>query len=798
MAGQVLELRVHGVANTAPASMLGIGPQPGDPPGGNARPRLVAGNQVTGFYRSSTADPDDPLMVEAYSWGQLTSGARTVKDLRRALWTLLLPFVLANLALQARPDIPADSREERWRSRPALAAWLVRLFCLSLTMTFAVAATGVGVDLVAWQCVDAACLAQIPGPWGFLGTGWWREGARALAVGLLAPLGVLALVGFLTWRTYHYEAELPVAPAGPDEATPLHNPLQDPTYWCGEGQVRRLAVLHLASAAAVAAAIPLGAVIAMDPPQGVRAVLVWPVVAVLAATVALSVAVLGHPYVTRRGGDTPLRPYGVGVAVLAAVGVIGTLAVLLLPDGPAGTPLADLRPPHGCAQDRSIAGCREDRSLPGYDAVIVWLGAFQILVLTALAVLTGTGRRTPDAGPHKPDEGPAGIAWGGSGPTVLAGLGWLLGLAYSAGVLYWVTDRLNHGATPSGRSAITLPVPVMWAGLAIIGVLAVAVVVAVRAWIVFVRLRRQSLAQLVPPGNLLSAHERRRARDVATYRALHHLIGEHSVRLVGHLAAAGAVLALAGMAAVVSGARPVSTDPEGFGLVVKAVADTGDTLAGWLPALVAGVGLLVYRNDAVRRSVGMLWDVATFWPRAAHPLAPPSYAERAVPQLQTRAIGLMALPDNDVRRPEAIILSGHSQGAVICAAVILQMPHQWHRRVWFFSYGCQLSYLYGRVFPAYFGPDRLPVVISTLTGPSGRVRWTNFWRETDPLGWPVNAGERELWVADPAALRPSGGEVADPPIHNHSGYPDAPEYQRERAEVVALATAAVPAPRHEP
>ena len=63
----------------------------------------------------------------------------------------------------------------------------------------------------------------------------------------------------------------------------------------------------------------------------------------------------------------------------------------------------------------------------------------------------------------------------------LAGLGWLLGLAYSAGVLYWMTDRLNRGATPTGRSAVTLPVPVMWAGLAIVAVLLVVLVAAVRA-----------------------------------------------------------------------------------------------------------------------------------------------------------------------------------------------------------------------------------------------------------------------------------------------------------------------------
>ena len=72
---------------------------------------------------------------------------------------------------------------------------------------------------------------------------------------------------------------------------------------------------------------------------------------------------------------------------------------------------------------------------------------------------------------------------------------------------------------------------------------------------------------------------------------------------------------------------------------------------GWLPVLIATVGLLVYRNDLVRRSVGVVWDVGTFWPRTAHPLAPPSYAERAVPELQTRTAGLLGQLAEERRHP---------------------------------------------------------------------------------------------------------------------------------------------------
>ena len=43
-----------------------------------------------------------------------------------------------------------------------------------------------------------------------------------------------------------------------------------------------------------------------------------------------------------------------------------------------------------------------------------------------------------------------------------------------------------------------------------------------------------------------------------------------------------------------------------------------------------------WRGLDSRRHIGVVWDVGTFWPRAYHPLAPPSYTERAVPELQRR------------------------------------------------------------------------------------------------------------------------------------------------------------------
>ena len=91
----------------------------------------------------------------------------------------------------------------------------------------------------------------------------------------------------------------------------------------------------------------------------------------------------------------------------------------------------------------------------------------------------------------------------------------------------------------------------------------------------------------------------------------------------------------------------------------------GTTLAAALPLLLLGALRSGWRSLAGRRRIGVLWDVGTFWPRAFHPLAPPSYAERAVPELQRR---LWWLHDNGGR----VLLAAHSQGSVLAAAALLQ------------------------------------------------------------------------------------------------------------------------------
>jgi len=107
----------------------------------------------------------------------------------------------------------------------------------------------------------------------------------------------------------------------------------------------------------------------------------------------------------------------------------------------------------------------------------------------------------------------------------------------------------------------------------------------------------------------------------------------------------------------------------GVGYVCLDVLDAlTDQLRGRLPFLLVPAGLVLpammaflysaWSDPTKRRTIGVLWDVGTFWPRSYHPLSPPCYTERAVPELQRR---LWWLHDNGGR----VMLAAYSQGAAL-------------------------------------------------------------------------------------------------------------------------------------
>lgn len=809
---KVLEIRVHGVSNTPPEAMLrecGV-PRP--------TARLCAGDEETGFYRREGDDDEAVLVTEAYSWGALTSGNQARKDLKRAGWALLIPFAFVNVALWARPGISENTLIGR------ASAYLVRLLAVSLTVTLVLAAAGVGMDQIGWQCRDDC--RTLPGT-GFLSSGdFWETGLRPVVVGMLAPLLMLLVMVALARRSFAYEST--TATSSP--ARTGGGPFEHGCFWAGEGQVRRLATLH--TAAALAAVAGVGALAGLltrhDAPVGGWLLPGYAAVVAGGLAVLLVLVLLDSPGVRRRARDTEAGRPARAAFWLAALALVCAALFLLVPARP---------------------GLAVTGGLPGFGDILQWLFVGQFAMILLLGALAGSRWRLAvtallvtagvvlalaglidDWPKHRLFLAVAGLAtaatvvalvgwarkewqatergdrvrsyaepvWGGRSATMLAGAGWAGGSLYSAAVLFWVADWLNGDATvTSTASTVQLPVALLWSAT---GLITFVLPLAVAGLVAFAKLRglrRTAWRDTAPTVERATPHEQRRAVDVAAAVATHHFVGDKALGMAGFLGGITVVFAILGVAGSATGLSPKDLavrlredgvlDLAWVEPVVKWLTDSGSVLAGLaLFGLAALVGL-TYRNAQLRRSLGVVWDLATFWPRGAHPFAPPSYGERAVPQLLTRIAGT---------DPRAIVLAGHSQGAVLAVATVLQLPPERRRAVHLLTFGTQLTRLYGRVFPAFFGTQAREHVARALTdGPAqgpAEVRWRSLHRRTDQLGWEIGtpAGV-DVPVPDPDGLTPAGAEVLDPPIRRHSDYPCSEEYVRQRAAAIARLSSTV-------
>jgi hypothetical protein len=430
-----------------------------------------------------------------------------------------------------------------------------------------------------------------------------------------------------------------------------------------------------------------------------------------------------------------------------------------------------------------------------YDRVVAWVGAGAlflcvVVIGVAVAAVSLVGGSDRDRLSTEP-------AWGGRSAALIAGAGWAIGSLYSAAALFWVADWLNGGATvTSSASAVEVPPALLWSAMGFVLFvvpLVVVVVVAARKLGAFGRAEVPGVIEefQVLQGNPNYAHEERRARDVARWRAIHRIVGEQGLRWVGWLALVVVAFAIVGVAGTFTGKSPVElmsawSVSGAVVAVVKWLTDVGSVLAGLLLLGLAALVGLAYRSPSPRKTLGTVWDIATFWPRGAHPFAPPSYGERAVPQLLTRICGI---PDR------AVILAGHSQGAILAVAAILQMRAEHRSRIFLLTYGTQLTRLYGRVFPAFFGRQARQRVAQLVRDGSGTPRWKSFYRLTDPMGWEIGDVPDvnvDVKVRDPDALAPCGGEILDPTVRQHSGYPCSEEYADVRRDAVVVLTTPAP------
>ncbi|MGN9841973.1 hypothetical protein ACTMTI_27980 [Nonomuraea sp. H19] len=688
--GGVTELRVHGVSGTPPEGMLN-----------HPHPRRVAGDGTTGFYRRWWAggrpecdDADEPghRRREAYAWGGLTSGGRTI-----ALWLLLLPFSLANLSYFM---LPRPSGGTRLRHVTEAAQ---RLFALLLTGTLVGAVTRASVDLIGWQCTAAgrACTYDTAPDWvRWLGVLWGSEPSKRLAVTAIVPLLVVVLLWWIARRTWQRDERTVVPPGGAPRTGPL---LARPRLWHGGAPVWRLRVVHVGFAIA-SIGLTVSAPFA-GTPRGLA-------LTVANAGVELAAAVLVVlPSIARRlDPHSGEREPGWLTFACRTLRVVAPLVFLLT----IASALAGMGP--GATR----------RRLPGVGigtllfAVTLGLGVF---ILVATCVLARMDR--PGAGERRAMGGVAG--W--FVLMVAAGAANVLAL----GVLFWTATYFGVPGTsaepePVGRK-LFLDDPVWWTAalvpLLLAGFLAVALVLCL--------IRRAEADRLAP--RLAVHYGERHCADVAGKWALAALTDRAGL-VLGVLTGIG----VAGFAAV--------TVIYQFRLFapVGGVAGLLASIGSWaLIVVIAGLVLLgrrTYTDSRLRRTIGILWDVSTFWPRAIHPLSPPCYTERVIPELVAR-VGRLARTDGD-----QVVLSGHSQGSVIAAALVLQLRPELRRRVTMLTHGSPLRRLYAAFFPAYFGTAGLAAVRDSVT-------WYNLYRLSDPIGGPV------FGRVDPLAAGPDGGDPVD-------------------------------------
>lgn len=724
-----LELLVHGVGGATGQDMLG-----------DARTVRVTGDDTAAIHRRTEDAEDRPWddrapLREAYSWSNLTSGNGA-----RALWLLLLPFMIANVAHWMRPALRGHGRTHRAYDI------CTRLIALSLTVLLISGACVIALDLFAWQCLAAAeCAAQ--GSWsGFLTDGWWAAPGRRLALAAALPVALIVLLWWLSHRTWStYESAYP--PPRQRDGSQQRAPLELPGFWYGRGLGSRLRAAHAAAGLLTVAGALLAAGWSADHgPGGGGGALAATGWLLLAGWLALAAAAVGE--VVRAGRGELMTEAEPSPAVTALPAAAGGLLLLAL--------------------------AHTAWSRTGWEAAGTHPGASVFAVLTVLQGALIAGLALAALRLHR--FAPA------ADRTVLRGLGGpcvaLLACALAGVLTSGAAQRVADWLGPASGRLPGPPVLLSWQAAVIPALLVVLLVVGLIAGLRVAAERRRLEPEVLQryPGERCPPYSTRSAR-VAGAEARAKLT-DRAPALTGTVVVVSLLLGTGAVAgAWLTGQTPRDAT-ESAPALIAGFAALSESAGSWLTGLgvliVIAVGRRAYRDPAARRTIGILWDVGTFWPRAAHPFAPPCYAERAVPDLSWRIATWID------RTGGRVLLSGHSQGSVLAAAAVWQLDPATRSHVALLTHGSPLARLYGRWFPKYFGPQALSLLHRDMPC------WRNLWRATDPIGGPVHVGGPGPAVdcgplRDPRHYARNLLTPLPDPLLGHGEYAADPAYARERA-----------------
>lgn len=847
--GDVHELRIHGVNNTAPHDMLGV---PAD-----AVHRVTGtDSEPTGFWDAPKHPPCGCVATrEAYSWGGVNSAptatGRSLPALRRALWIVLLPAALVNVAYWSRPSLT---------DRAARTGRLVCRFAgLLLTALVVTAAADIGVDQIGWQCFrggNAQC-DPLPSWVGFLANGWWAAPGRRLMVGAVVPLLLLVVLYFVSKTTLQRYESFPDVGTITATAGSRHV-LEEQSLWNGKPHALALQRLHVATGLFLVVLLtgwPVWHATARNVlgPFGVDDT-VRAAVAGLALVVVVTIVQCG------RGPEkSPTLRWGKAPGWLLGLACVVTIAHVW----------AMLRPEHELNQNRDLLGYGAApvvillvlcglvlvafllrwgalvavgvpvlvaaaafgawRQWPGDRATIAIVGP---LLLVAGCWVVHTATRCGDARDH---------AWHGAAPAMLLGAAVLIAALFTTSAVLLAGDRLNGGdrvtaleprftsnadqgqktsctaATfdpdnvsvtctkqPVAKTPHVVPIVYLWLAPALPLVLIGWVLVAGGAIVVFRRspvtnALHESVAADYPSTEPVAEYQRERVVAARRSAALAH----RAERVIGMLAPLTAALVLVALMGALLRAVPWQQQVPALH---RNLLPVWAGAAGLVATSAAAAGLIAlggfaYRSPSLRRTIGIVWDLTSFWPRAAHPFAPPCYAERGVPEIVLRARWRLD------RAEDRLLLSAHSLGCLLAVAAFFRLDVGRRKRVLLITYGCQLRAYFSRIFPAVLGPEVLGIApapqaelcressTSTPAAPAagslaGQLdaprRWRNLTRPSDYLGF--RAYDDVNHTVDrrvPETKIPWGaGDPQPGSIDDHGDYPGTDEYKTAVAELI--------------
>ncbi|HYQ65507.1 hypothetical protein [Actinophytocola sp.] len=578
------------------------------------------------------------------------------------------------------------------------------------------------------------------------------------AIGLVPVLLTIYVLHRISCVAWEVDGETNPPPTPPNRRVQLPG-----TNLVADPDTPTLRALHLVAALATVALLPLGGPFAI-PATPVPAAL-WTLALILLVVALFGVLMLDDPR-----GAAPVRA---GAWLRAALGPWSRRVLFAV----------------GGVLVAASAASQDPLRLTGTETTVEAVAAVLIVVVVLFALLLVPAaliaRREWRGRPRELRP------WAGgwmAAPVVAVGA--LLGGGFGAGLGFVVRQLLGVDWLPPGYGPVTM----LWGAGAVLG-LVVAVLAVPVAWF---RLRRTSSAEAVLIGSPV------REWRLASWQRRH----------VHHVVQAGAGVLSAG-AAVALYFRFAGT-PE----VLRPLSGVGVFALGFLAGALLRAVYNAARAPSSARQLGVLADLACFWPREAHPIVPPCYAVKVAPELAARTVTHLRDPGTRV------VLVGESHGsllvAVAAARLLNSLNEPERRRIGIVTVGSQLQWAYTRAFPAV-----LPFsAMGTLAGELG-TRWRSLCRGTDPLGGAVTTWRRQVFegallgmglradgTAGPlasASRGPSGALVLgldhwlpDPPhgpfagrrwtpgLQRHGNYTADPEWDRAVAMAAGLDPAEPP------